>query len=136
MPNQMAPLRVLLVDDNGTNRLIGSRMLEAAGHRVETATDGFSAVEKVAQGSFDVVLMDISMPGMDGIEATGRIKGLAGVRRPLPIIALTANALAGDRERFLAAGMADYLTKPLRRAELEAALARVTRASQPVALAS
>lgn len=118
-------LTVLLVDDNATNRIIGSRMLQAAGHAVELAIDGYDAVKKAGAGTYDAVLMDISMPGIDGVEATRRIRALGGETVRLPIIALTANALSGDRERFLAAGLDGYLTKPLRRAELERCLAEV-----------
>ena len=119
-----APKRhILLVDDNATNRLVASRMLMAAGHTVETATNGLEALAAVGNTRFDAVLMDISMPEMDGLEATRRIRTLDEPYRSTPIVALTANAIAGDRETFLAAGMDDYLTKPLRRADIDALLA-------------
>jgi signal transduction histidine kinase/CheY-like chemotaxis protein/HPt (histidine-containing phosphotransfer) domain-containing protein len=115
-------LKILLVDDNHTNRLIGLRLLEKDGHEVETAKNGLEAVEAAARDSFDVILMDISMPKMDGIEATRQIRQLKEPHSSVKIIALTANAVRGDRERFLGAGMDDYITKPLRPAEIQARL--------------
>ena len=121
------PLNILLVDDNLTNQLVASRMLAAAGHMVVTASDGLEALQAASKKRYDVILMDISMPEMDGIEATKRIRKLRAPFASVPIIALTANAVAGDRERFLAAGMNDYLTKPIRRATIEARLAKLAR---------
>ncbi len=117
-------LDILLVDDNLTNQMVASRMLAAAGHLVTTASDGLEALNAATKKRYDVILMDISMPEMDGIEATKRIRQLPEPFASVPIIALTANAIAGDRERFLAAGMDDYLTKPIRRATIEARLAK------------
>jgi signal transduction histidine kinase/DNA-binding LytR/AlgR family response regulator len=123
-----ASLKVLLVDDNETNRFVGRRILAAAGHSVETANDGRAAVEAASGELYDVIFMDISMPDMDGMEATKAIRRLPEPFRSVRIIALTANAIAGDREKFLAAGMNDYLTKPLRRADIEARLGGVSTA--------
>ena len=119
------PLNILLVDDNLTNQMVASRMLAAAGHIVTTASDGLEALQRATKTRYDLILMDVSMPEMDGIEATKRIRLLPEPGRSVPIIALTANAIAGDRERFLAAGMDDYLTKPIRRAAIEARIAKL-----------
>ena len=118
-------LNTLVVDDNATNRIVASRMLESEGHEVATANNGKEALEAASNTRYDAIFMDISMPEMDGIEATGRIRELAEPFRSVRIVALTANAIAGDRERFLAAGMNDYLTKPIRRADIEKCLAAI-----------
>lgn len=120
-------LCVLLVDDNATNRLVGSQLLAAAGHEVTLAAGGHEAAEAASKRSFDVILMDISMPEVDGLEATRIIRAQSKLNQDTPIIALTAHAVAGDRERFLAAGMNDYLSKPFRLADLEARLSGVQR---------
>jgi two-component system sensor histidine kinase/response regulator len=106
--------RVLLVEDDEINRRVATNMLERMGLTVQVAVDGLRALEVYGEGSFDIILMDCQMPEMDGFEATGRIRsGEAGGDEHVPIVALTAAALQGDRERCLAAGMDDYLTKPL-----------------------
>lgn len=117
------PLQILLVDDNATNRKLGSKVLERLGYKPDLAVDGQSAVAAYSQGSHDVILMDIEMPDMDGLEATRLIRAsdTRQLRQPF-IIALTANAMAGDRERYLDAGMDDYLSKPLRVENLIASL--------------
>jgi len=108
-------LRVLLVEDNAINRKIASSMLIKRGHSVSMAANGLEALEKLAGDHWDVVLMDCFMPVMDGFEATRLIRrNEAETRRHIPIIAMTANAMEGDRERCLAAGMDEYLTKPVR----------------------
>ena len=104
---------VLLVEDSDLNRQTGQLILESAGAVVTLAEDGREAVAQVAVGAFDVVLMDIQMPVMGGYEATELIRRLPAPARHLPIIALTADAFSGVRERVLAAGMDDYLTKPI-----------------------
>jgi len=101
-------------------------MLTKLGHRVEIASNGAEAVAAVARGRFDVVLMDCLMPELDGYEATTRIRAAERGGR-LPIVALTASATVDDRERCLAAGMDDFISKPVRLAELAGALARATR---------
>ncbi len=122
MPRLSRPLRVLVAEDYKVNQLIVCRILENRGHAVTLAEDGRQAVEAVSRETFDVVLMDIQMPILGGIEATEEIRRLeAGSWRRVPIIALTANAMEGDRAHYLAAGMDDYIPKPfLPRAMLEA----------------
>jgi len=122
-----APL-VLVVDDNVVNRRVASLQLARLGYRVVEAENGLEAINHVAESSPAVILMDIEMPVMDGYEATRRLRAgeqqAPGARR-VPVIALTAHAVAGYRERVLEAGMDDYLTKPLRREDLDATLKRV-----------
>jgi len=134
-PSQQAigRLKILLVDDSTVNRMIGTQMLTAAGHMVETATNGLEAVACGSATRYDVILMDISMPEMDGLEASKMIRLLAEPFGSVPIVALTANAVAGDRERFLAAGMNEYLTKPYRRADIERVLAALSPAVRKAA---
>ncbi|MEM6709867.1 MAG: response regulator, partial [Pseudomonadota bacterium] len=115
---------VLLVDDNHINRMVARKMLERKGLEVIEAADGIEAVEASRAQRYDLVFMDVSMPELDGPEATARIREMehAEQRPPMPVIALTAHAMAGDRERFLKAGMDDYLTKPLANEKLERTL--------------
>lgn len=105
-------LRVLLVEDLPANQMLVTHVLNRRGHDVEVAQNGLQAVELAGQNSFDLVLMDLQMPDMDGFEATAAIRAIPGVAR-VPIVALTAHALPSDRDRCLAAGMDDYLAKPL-----------------------
>ncbi len=121
------PLHLLLAEDNAVNRLVATKCVERLGHTVEAVNDGRAAVAAWQAGRFDAVLMDCQMPEMDGYQATVEIRRLEqeGAGRGTPIIALTAHAMAGDRERCLAAGMDEYVAKPLRGEELAAALARV-----------
>jgi len=116
-------LRILLAEDNAVNQKLALRLLERMGHRTEVVEDGRAAVAAVEAGSFDLVLMDVQMPEMDGLEATRQIRA-RWPDRALRIVGLTANAMAGDREACLAAGMDDYVSKPIRPEELEAAIAR------------
>ncbi len=115
-------LRVLLVEDNPINRLVAREMLHAAGHEVVEAVDGREGVRIAAAERFDAILMDISMPEMDGVAATRTIRGQEGPNRAAPIIALTAHALPEDTGRFLAAGITETLVKPLSMAALQRAL--------------
>ena len=117
-PSERA-LDVLLVEDNKVNQRLTAAILGKAGHRVSVASNGFEALDRLADGRFDVALMDLHMPELDGAQTVQLIRqreALAGSH--LPIIALTANALAGDRERCLACGMDDYLPKPFKRTQL------------------
>jgi signal transduction histidine kinase/DNA-binding response OmpR family regulator/HPt (histidine-containing phosphotransfer) domain-containing protein len=104
--------RILLVDDNANNREVALDFLAAARMRVDVAADGLEAVAMVRDGDYDLVLMDIQMPVLDGLSATREIRALPG-RAALPVIAMTANALSGDREKSLAAGMNDHVVKPI-----------------------
>jgi signal transduction histidine kinase/DNA-binding response OmpR family regulator len=127
IPRLGRSLRVLLAEDHPINQKVAARMLEDQGHKVTVVGDGRKAVEATAAQRFDVVLMDVQMPEMDGFEATAAIRAreaLTGSAR-LPIIALTAHAMAGDRERCLRAGCDDYLSKPVDAASIARALARV-----------
>jgi PAS domain S-box-containing protein len=120
-------LRILLIEDNAVNQLVTTRLLEREGHSVAGAESGLRGLEALARESFDAVLMDVQMPGMDGIETTRAIRARErGVARRTPIIAFTAHAMKEDRERCLAAGMDAYLAKPVETAELIETLARVT----------
>ena len=119
-------LRVLLAEDNAINRRVGELILAQLGHQVATACDGEHALLELRKAHYDIVLMDIQMPGIDGLETTRRIRAELPADQQPHIVALTASALAGDRGACLAAGMDDYLTKPLREAELRAAFAGVT----------
>ena len=123
----LSGLRVLIVEDNATNRLIAGRLLQAMGADVETAEDGLLGLEAVARdaASYDLIFMDIQMPGMDGIEATRRIRELGGVASQTPIIAMTANALAHQQAAYLAAGMNGAVAKPLSPNALVQAIAAV-----------
>ena len=126
-PTPGAGLRVLVAEDHPVNRKLMARFLAGLGCAdVDLVEDGEEAVRAAAEARYDVVLMDIQMPGVDGVEATRRIRALPGPAGRVPVIAVTANAMEGDRERYLAAGMDDYLSKPLGREELARALGRVT----------
>ncbi len=119
-------LRILLAEDNIVNQKLAVRLLQKWGHAVMVANNGKEALVKIEHDAFDVVLMDVQMPEMDGLTAAAAIRAHAhAATAQLPIIAMTAHAMKGDKERCLAAGMDDYVSKPLRTAELQAALARV-----------
>jgi CheY-like chemotaxis protein len=120
-----APLQVLVAEDNPVNQRIALLLLQKLGHQAHVATNGVEALDALDQARYDAVLMDVQMPEMDGLEATRRIhERWPGSDRPR-IIAVTAGAMSEERERCLAAGMDDYLSKPIRLEELSAALARV-----------
>jgi len=122
----LPPLTVLLAEDNAINQMVARGFLHRAGHRVLTANNGAEAVELVrAGGRFDLILMDMQMPEMDGLEATRAIRALGGECENLPIIALTANAMRADEERCRAAGMDDFVAKPLDPERLFVVMARV-----------
>src|SRR5208337_3176477 len=112
-------LRILLAEDNVVNQVLASRLLEKHGHRVVVASNGRKALEALEKQKFDLVVMDVSMPDMDGFEAVAAIRAREGATGPhLPIIAMTAHAMKGDRERCLAAGMDAYISKPIQPDEL------------------
>lgn len=118
LPVSLAGRRVLLVEDNEINQLIAEQVLQQAGLHVTIACNGAEACTYVENDCFDVILMDVQMPVMDGLEATRRIRAQSQTRLYPPIIAMTANAMDGDRERSLAAGMNDHITKPFEPASL------------------
>ena len=134
---KLPPMRVLLAEDHATNQYLIGAYLGAAGHQVVLVQNGDEAVQAAAAGGFDVVLMDVQMPEVDGIEATRRIRALAGPAGQVPIVALTANALPGDEEACLGAGMSGYLSKPVDVLALHEALGRFGPESprRPVAVA-
>jgi len=113
-------LRILLAEDNHINQQVATAILGKAGHRVEVVEDGAGAVAAVEAGGYDVVLMDMQMPGLDGVQATARIRASTSRASAVPIIALTAHAMAGAREECLRAGMNDYVSKPFDPVELVA----------------
>jgi len=117
--------RVLIVEDNPVNQLVAQRLVEKAGYAVTVVDSGLEALHLLSQRPFDAILMDCQMPEMDGYQTTAEIRRLESVRRT-PIIAMTAHAMSGDRERCLAAGMDDYITKPVRESELHELLHRWT----------
>jgi len=118
-----APARILLAEDHEINQTLARTLIERAGHTVRVASDGREALAFLEREEFDLVLMDVQMPEMDGLAATAAIRE---DRRfaALPVIAMTAHAMPGDRERFLAAGMDDYLGKPIRPEDLRRMIAR------------
>jgi CheY-like chemotaxis protein/HPt (histidine-containing phosphotransfer) domain-containing protein len=125
-------LRILVVDDSPFNQKVGVWKLEKQGHRVRVAGSGREALRVLDQQPFDVVFMDVQMPDMDGLEATARIRAReAETGRRLPVIAMTARAMAGDRERCLAAGMDGYVMKPIRDEELREVLRSAVPAAPP-----
>ena len=115
-----SPKRVLLAEDNLVNQKVAMRMLEKLQCHVEVVADGLATIEAWRKGNFDLILMDCQMPGMDGYEATREIRKLEQGQRHITIVALTANAMKGDEEKCRAAGMDDFLTKPIDRVKLEA----------------
>jgi two-component system sensor histidine kinase/response regulator len=126
-----ARLRVLLAEDNAVNQKIASRVLEKQGHHVTIAADGREALAALDGENFDVVLMDVQMPEMDGFETTSAIRVRErDTGKRLPIIAMTAHAMQGDRERCLAAGMDSYIAKPIRARELIELLEKFCGAAQ------
>ena len=122
-PWETRPLRILLAEDNIINQKVAVMLLERLGHRADVVANGHEVLEALRRQSYDVVLMDVQMPEMDGLEATRRLRRRFADRPRPRIIGLTAHTMAGDRERCLAAGMDDFLAKPLRRTTLELVLA-------------
>ncbi|GAB4396067.1 MAG: hypothetical protein OHK0052_16800 [Anaerolineales bacterium] len=124
------PLRILLAEDNLVNQKVTSRILERLGYRPDIAANGLEVLESIQRQPYDILLMDVQMPEMDGVEATKKIREILPLNRQPKIIALTAHALTGDREQYLAEGMDDYLGKPVRPEELLEVLTR-NAAPQP-----
>jgi CheY-like chemotaxis protein len=121
------PLRVLLVEDNMINQKVASKILSRLGYQSDIASNGFEAIEALERQTYDVVFMDIQMPEMDGNEATKRIRERWDKDRQPYIIAMTAHALEGDREKYIAHGMDDYVSKPIKVDSLIAALKKAPR---------
>jgi CheY-like chemotaxis protein len=115
------PLRILLAEDNVVNQKLALRLLQQMGYRADLASNGLEAIESVERQTYDLILMDVQMPEMDGLEASRRINARWNGNRPR-IVAMTANAMQGDREMCIAAGMDDYITKPIRVERLVEAL--------------
>jgi CheY-like chemotaxis protein/HPt (histidine-containing phosphotransfer) domain-containing protein len=130
--SQRHPLRILLAEDNVVNQKVALHLLERMGYRADIAANGLEVLQALQRQPYEVVLMDMQMPEMDGLEATRFIyKNWSVEQRPW-IIAMTANALQGDRERCFEAGMNDYVSKPVRPEELAQALARCQLHSEPI----
>lgn len=117
-------LPILVVEDNPVNQMVAARMLERRGYRAHLAATGHEALDALSRRAYGAILMDCQMPGLDGYETTRRIRLLPGAQRETPVIAMTAHALKGDRQRCLAAGMDDYMSKPVNGAKLDAVLER------------
>jgi len=124
--------RVLLAEDNPANQLIGQTILERIGLQVGVAANGYEVIEALRSVPYDLILMDINMPEMDGIEATASIRELPGTLASIPVIAMTALAMPGDRERFLSQGMDGYISKPIIREELYDCIARILKGHEPL----
>jgi CheY-like chemotaxis protein len=126
MPPRRPGRRILVAEDNAVNQRLVSRVLEKRGHQVMVVSDGHQVLACLAHEAFDLVLMDVQMPTMDGFEATALIRAQEqATGQHLPILALTAHAMHGDAECCLAAGMDGYLSKPLKAEELDAAIERL-----------
>jgi len=126
-------LRVLVVEDNPTNRMIATKLLESLGAQVATAADGYMGVEAAEKGDFHLILMDVQMPGIDGLEAARRIRALGGPRATTPIVALTANVLAHQRRAYLDAGMDGVVGKPISPGVLLREIARLSAPLEEIA---
>ena len=124
MARPPATMQLLVAEDNEINRRVMDMLLRRMGWTPVFANDGVQAVQAAQAGSFDFILMDVQMPGLDGVEAAGRIRSMLPKSRYPCIIALTAHAMKGDREKYLAAGMDDYICKPVREHALRATLIR------------
>jgi CheY-like chemotaxis protein len=133
-PKNHSGMRILLAEDNAVNQKVALRLLEREGHSVVVVGDGKQALMKFEEEPFDIILMDVQMPNMDGFEATAAIrrreKEIGGA---IPILAVTAHAMKGDQERCLAAGMNGYITKPIRPNDLNEAIESLTSWSGPPA---
>ena len=115
------PLKILLAEDNAVNQKLALKMLERFGYRADVAANGVEVLESLERQHYDVIFMDVQMPDMDGLEATRQIRAKGS---GIHIVAMTANAMQGDREECLAAGMNDYVSKPIQVSELQSALER------------
>ena len=118
------PLRVLLAEDNKINAVLATTIIKRAGHQVDLANNGQEAIDRVKSEPYDVILMDMHMPEVDGIEAARQIRNLDGAKAQTPIVALTANAMASDRQKCIGAGMDDFISKPFEPTDLTDMLAK------------
>ena len=118
-------LKILIVDDNRTNRLVGLKSLEALGGEAETADSGEAAIAAAAKGGYDLILMDVNMPEMDGMEATRRIRALDEPQASVPIVALTADVMTHHQAAYHAAGMNGFVPKPFSPGQLLAEIVRI-----------
>ena len=117
-----------MAEDNAINQKLATRLLEKCGHSVQVAGDGVEAVAAVRAGQFDVILMDVQMPNMSGLEATAAIRSLErGTGKHIPIVAMTAYAMKGDEERCLEAGMDNYISKPIQPHRMMEVIDQATR---------
>jgi len=131
IPKQMGGLRVLVAEDNPVNQRLAARLIEKKGHRVIVVSTGREVLSAIEREPVDLVLMDVQMPELDGLEATAAIRQKEKTTGGhLPVYALTAHAMKGDRERCLAAGMDGYITKPIRIEELEQLLENLSRTAE------
>jgi CheY-like chemotaxis protein len=121
---QAYPLRILIAEDNSVNQKVALRMLARLGYQPEVASNGIDALAAFGQRPFDLILMDVQMPEMDGVVATRRIRADFPAQAQPFIAAMTADAMTGDREKYLAVGMNDYISKPISVADLIAVLRR------------
>ena len=124
---EMAGLRILVAEDNGVNQILIKAILDQMGHFSDIVSNGIEVVRQVQNAHYDLVLMDIQMPEMDGEAATRAIRSLHDSVASIPIIAMTANAMVEHREAYLASGMDDYVSKPINSRMLAAAIARALR---------
>jgi signal transduction histidine kinase/CheY-like chemotaxis protein/HPt (histidine-containing phosphotransfer) domain-containing protein len=123
---EVRPLQILLAEDNPVNQLTATTMFEKLGHAVVVANNGRQAIDKINEQAFDIVFMDVQMPEMDGVTATGEIRRSEKTTgKHIPIVAMTAHAMKGDKEKCLEAGMDDYVSKPIRRKDLAEVVARI-----------
>lgn len=135
-PQPAKVLRLLVAEDNTTNQMVARMLLEGLGHKVDVVNDGLEAVEAVRRRTYDLILMDISMPVMDGIEASHRIREMGEPYVSVPIVALTANAMSADQEACLSAGINRVVTKPIVKAKLEALLSEIQQVDREPAEAA
>jgi CheY-like chemotaxis protein len=119
---QRIPLRILLAEDNLVNQKLALKLLERMGYRADVAANGFEVLKSLKRQHYDLIFMDVQMPEMDGLEATRQVRSLFEPDKQPHIVAMTANAMQGDREACLAAGMNDYISKPIKVKEIQSAL--------------
>jgi CheY-like chemotaxis protein len=123
-PSLMEGVKVLLAEDNIVNQKVAMKMLSTIGCQVDVVANGIEAAAAVKEGDYDIVFMDCQMPELDGYGATREIRSGEAGRMRIPVVAMTANAMQGDREKCIAAGMDDYVSKPVNREELEAVVSK------------